>query len=94
MTDITVTEELLPRYSVDEYGVLSLQVATVVTFPDGRTMENLWRTVITPDDTLGSVNIPLDPIPQALIDAVKAARYPAAVARFEARKEARKADQP
>lgn len=86
MADITVTEERFPRYSVDEYGCVRLQVAKVVTLPDGDTMETYWRCVITPDDTIANMNIPLDPIPQALVDAVQAARYPAAVARYEARK--------
>lgn len=87
MPDITVTEERLPRYSVDEYGCVNVQVVTRVTLPDGEVMESLWRCVITPDDTIDTVRLRgLDPVPQPLRDAVQAARYPAAVARFEARK--------
>jgi hypothetical protein len=89
MPDITVNEERLPRYSVDEYGVVSVQVATILTMTSGRTLEYMWRVVITPDDDVDSVNLEgIGPPPQPLKDAVAAARYPAAVARWEARKAA------
>jgi len=87
MPDITVSQEVLPRYQVDEYGTVNFQIATVTTFPDGTTSESYWRVVVTPDDTINDVKLQgLDPIPQAMKNAVAAARYPAAVARFEARK--------
>ena len=87
MPNINASVEYLPRYSVNEYGIVHLQVARVVTLDTGETMESLWRTIIYPDTTMDEVQMPgFDKPPQALIDAVKAARYPAAVARYEAQK--------
>ena len=87
MPDITASQEVLPRYQVDEYGTVNFQLVTVTTLPDGTTSESYWRVVVTPDDDLNDVKLQgLDPVPQAMRDAVAAARYPATVARFEARK--------
>lgn len=87
MSDITVSQEVLPRYQVDEYGTVSVQVVKKITFPDGTTTESYWRTVIDPDTTIADVKLEgMATVPKALKDAVIAARYPAAVARFEARK--------
>ena len=84
MPDITVSQEVLPRYQVDEYGRVNFQIATVTTFPDGKTSESYWRVVVTPDDVIDDVILEgIDPVPQAMKDAVAAARYPAAVARYE-----------
>ena len=79
MANITADKETVYRADIDEYAVVSIQRVTRIVDDEGSAYERTWRRAITPDDAI-------DEYPQPLQDLVTAARYPAAVARFEARK--------
>ena len=89
MTDITVQKETLPRYSVDEFGNVNVQMVTRITDDEGQSTERYWRRAIGPDDDIAA-SLDAEAIPPAirarLRTAIEAARTPEAVARSEARK--------
>jgi len=79
MPDITATKETLWRQSSDEYGTVHVQKVTRLTDDEGEATERIWRRAITPDDDITD-------LPNRLQIIVRAARYPEAVARWEAQK--------
>lgn len=89
---MAITKEVRWAGSFDEYACVSLQRKTV--YIDGETgeeMEKFWRRVVTPDDDLVALAADLNLAPAVatrLGDIITAARYPEAVARYEARKAA------
>ena len=79
MPQVTVTKEALWRAQVDEYAVVTVQRVTRITDDEGAVTERYWRRAVTPDD-------PVDDLPPRLQVIIGAARYPEALARWEARK--------
>jgi len=89
MASTTVDKEILYRASLDEYGTVHLQRVVRITDDEGQSTERLWRAAITPDDDFPALaagwNLGAGATTR-LTAIVQAARYPEAVARFEARK--------
>ena len=89
MPDITATKEVFYRGSFDEYATVHIQKVVRITDDEGQSTERLWRAAITPDDDFAAMaagwNLGAGATSR-LGAIVTAARYPEAVARFEARK--------
>jgi len=91
MSTITVTKETFPRYSVDEFGNVNVQMVTRIIDDEGRSTERYWRRSVGPDaDIAASLDDPAIPpaIRGHLRAVIEAARTPEAVARHGARKAA------
>lgn len=79
MPDITVSKETLYRQESDEFGVVNVLRIARITDDEGNTFDRKWRRAYTPDDDISG-------LPTRLQAIITAARYPDAVARFEAQK--------
>lgn len=82
MANVSVTKEILWRQSSDEFGIVHVQKVTRIVDDEGGVTERLWRQAVTPDDDISG-------FPARLRTIISAARYPEAVARYEAMKAAR-----
>jgi hypothetical protein len=87
MSTITATKEILWDGSFTTDGSVNVRRITRVIDDEGNVHDAYWRRSITPDVADGFEDLPPAMQPPAHVRAViAAARYPEAVARFEARK--------
>lgn len=89
MPTISVDKEVLWRAQLDEFGCVNVQKVVRITDDEGEVQERFWRRAITPDDDWAVMAAELNlgaGVTSRLQAIIDAARYPEAVARFEARK--------